>query len=142
MMTEEEARGRVRSIMELSLYGCYFVDTLTLAQFAAACNGIGPESWPEERRQKLDKWLAMFRLAADVHDCRFTWNNDGSREKFDYANDELEKNCKLLADEKYSWWNPLRYFARNRAHLISEACRVFGWDAWIKAYHKAQEMDR
>lgn len=141
-MTLEEAQERKSRINCLILYGWVFISTLTCEQFASACNGIGPESWPKERRQKLDKWLETFGLAADVHDCRFTYDNDGTREKFDYANDELEKNCKLLADEKYAWWNPLRYFARNRAHLIAEACRVFGWDAWIQAYKKAKERDK
>ena len=139
MITEAEAAARLAAIRDLELYGWRFVESLTDAQIAHACNGIGPESWPADARKKLDKWLATFRLAADVHDCRFTWDNDGTRERFDYANDELERNCLVLADEKYAWYNPLRYFARNRARLIATACRKFDWSAYKDAYARLKK---
>ena len=104
-------------------------------QFSAACNGCGPASWPEERREKLTKWLATFAPAFDVHDCRFTFDNDGTRENFDYANDELEKNCILLANQEYAWYNPLRYVARHAGHIIAALCREFGWQSWKEAYN-------
>lgn len=135
-LTEKEAREAFREIWDRNLYGRSFMSRLTFAQMVAAANGIGPDSWKEEYRAKLDKWLATFRLAAIIHDCRFTWNNDGSRERFDAANDEIEKNCRLLADQKYCCINPWRYFARRAAHLVGEACRMFGWDAWQKAFDK------
>lgn len=138
-MTIDEAKARKAEIRERELYGWGFVNSIPDQDFANACNGCGPESWPQERRAKFDKWLATFAAAFDVHDCRFTFGNDGSRERFDYANDELEKNCRLLADGKYAWYNPLRYFARNRAHLIGEACRMFGWDAWKAAHGRNSE---
>lgn len=141
-MTEEQAKAAMREIWDAGLYGREFVYRLTPAQVAAACNGIGPASWAEEWRAKLNKWLATFRRAADVHDCRFTFDNDGTREKFDAANDEIEKNCLILADQKYAWYNPWRYFARRAAHLIGKACRDFGWPAFDEAFkkHKQEEM--
>lgn len=139
MITEEEAAARLYEIRDLELYGWRFMASLSLTEIANACNGIGPESWHEKSRKKLDKWLATFRLAADVHDCRFTWDNDGTRERFTYANDELERNCLVLADEKYVWWNPLRYFARRAAHLVAQACRDFGWSAYKDAYAKLKK---
>lgn len=140
-MTEAEAKIAMREIWNAGLYGREFVYRLTPAQFAAACNGIGPESWPEEWRAKLDDWLATFRRAADVHDCRFTWDNDGTRQSFDMANDEIEKNCLLLADEKYAWWNPWRYLARRAAKLVGRACRDFGWPAFDEAYKKHKQEE-
>ena len=138
-MTEGEAVIAMREIWSAGLYGRDFVYRLTPAQFAAACNGIGPESWPESWRAKLDDWLATFRRAADVHDCRFTWDNDGTRQGFDAANNEIEKNCLILADEKYGWWNPWRYFARHAARAVGKACRDFGWPAYEAAYEKHKE---
>lgn len=135
-MTREEAIAAMREIWNAGLYGREFAYRFTPEQFAAGCNGIGPESWPEERRAKLDKWLATFRRAADVHDLRFTYDNDGTRQSFDAANDELEKNCRLLADGKYAWYNPWRYVARRGAHLVAKACRDFGWSAYSQAYEK------
>ncbi len=140
-MTPYEAQQRKDTIRAAEMYGWQFVCGLTDEQFASACNGCGPESWPDEWRARLDKWLSTFGPAFDGHDCRFTFDNDGSREKFDYANDELEKNCLLLANLKYAWYNPLRYFARNRARLIAKACRNFGWQAWKDAFAKKQTKE-
>lgn len=135
-MTVDEAQKAIREICAAQLYGAGFIVMLGPAKVAAACNGCGPSSWPEERRRKLDKWLATFRLAFCGHDCRFEYDNDGSREKFDAANEELRKNCLLLADQKYAWYNPLRYFARHAAHLIGLLCQDFGWQSWKDAYNK------
>ena len=137
-MTANEAQAAIDEIIDAKLEGADFVYRLGPLKVAAACNGIGPASWPEKWRKKLDKWLKTFRPAADVHDCDFTYNNDGSVERFNEANERLEKNCLLLADRKYAWYNPLRYIARNRAHLIALACQIFGWDAWIDAYNKTK----
>lgn len=134
-MTPYEAQQRKARIRDAELYGWPFVCALTDEQFSAACNGCGPASWPEERREKLTKWLATFAPAFDVHDCRFDWDNDGTRENFDYANRELGKNCVLLADEKYAWYNPVRYWARQKGKLIAALCREFGWSAWKEAYN-------
>ena len=133
-MTPCEAQRRKNRIRDLDLYGWIFVCSLTDEQFAVACNGCGPASWPEEKRRKLTKWLSTFALAFDVHDCRFDWDNDGTREKFDFANRELGKNCVVLADEKYAWYNPLRYWARQKGKLIAALCQDFGWDDWKKAH--------
>ena len=136
-MTAEEATKAVEEMCRIGLYGSDFMRGLKPEQIAAACNGCGPEAWPEAWRAHLDSWLSTFRLAFDIHDCRFTYDNDGSRVKFDAANDELEKNCLVLADEKYAWYNPFRYFARNRAHIIADACRsTFGWQAFREANEK------
>ena len=135
-MTAEEAKVALAEIWQAGLYGRDFARRFTPEQIAAACNGIGPESWPEERRAKMDRWLATFRRAADVHDLRYSYDNDGTRERFDAANDELERNCLILADRKWAWWNPWRYVARHAAHAVGKACRDFGWDAYEKAYEK------
>ena len=139
-MTLDEARQAIADICDKQLYGARFVASLGPGRVAAACNGCGPASWPEERREKLDKWLKTFRLAFDVHDCRFTWDNCGSLLAFREANIELRENCLILADEKYSWYNPLRYFARNRAYLIGLLCQEFGWKAWMDACNKSHNQ--
>ena len=137
-MTVEEAKAAAVEIWDIGLYGAVFMNGLTAEQVAAAANGIGPESWSPEARAKLDKWLSTFRLAAVVHDCRFTYDNDGTRPPFDAANNELENNCLILANHHYAWYNPMRYLARHAAHIVADACRDFGWDDWRKAYQKSR----
>lgn len=137
-MTPYEAQQRKNRIRDAELYGWQFVCSLPDDKFAAACNGCGPESWPEEKRRKLTKWLALFLPCFDVHDCDFTYRNDGSREGFDAANRRLRKNCRLVADDKYSWYSPLRYLARRAGKIIAGLCQEFGWSDWKKAYNKNQ----
>ena len=136
-MNVDEAKEVIRFAQDAAMYGWGFMLSLGPNRVAAACNGCGPDRWPQKWRDRLGRWLKTFKQAFDMHDCRFTYDNDGTREKFDYANDELEKNCRLLANMKYRWCNPLRYFARNRAHTIVDACRsAYGWSAYCEAYEK------
>ena len=137
-MTPYETQQRKNRIRDAELYGWQSVCALSDEQFSVACNGCGPDSWPEEKRRKLTKWLATFLPAFDVHDVDFAYRNDGSRELFDAANRRLRKNCLLLADEKYAWYNPMRYLARRAGKLIAEMCQDFGWLSWKAAYNKNQ----
>lgn len=141
-MTPYEAQTRKNRIRDLELYGWQFVCSLTDEQFSTACNGCGPASWPEEKRRKLTKWLAVFLSDFDVHDCRFSYDNDGSREKFEYANRELRKNCLISADDKYKWYNPVRYLARRAGKLIAALCQEFGWSDWKKAYEEHKQKGK
>ena len=137
-MTPYEAQQRKNRIRDLELYGWQFVCSLSDEQFSVACNGCGPASWPAEKRRKLTKWLVTFLPAFDVHDCDFSYRNDGTREGFDAANRRLRKNCLLLADDKYGWYNPLRYLARRAGKIIAGLCQEFGWSDWKKAYSTTQ----
>ena len=141
-MTPYEAQQRKNRIRDLELYGWQFVCSLTDEQFSTACNGCGPASWPEEKRRKLTKWLATFLPAFDGHDCDFTYRNDGSRELFDAANRRLKKNFVLVADNKYSWFNPVRYLARRAGKLIAALCQEFGWADWKKAYEEHKQKGK
>ena len=78
----------------------------------------------------------MYTVPCVQHDCRFAYDNDGTEAKFRAANDELERNCVIIADETYAWYNPLRYWARLKGRAIAAACRIGGWSAWRKAYKK------
>ena len=135
-MTRDESRQTIHRAWQLGLSGAQFISDLGAVRVAAACNGIGPEWLPERYRAKLDKWLAKFKPAADVHDCRFAFDNDCTDAKFRAANDELERNNVIIADSRHAWWNPLRYCERSEGRLMAEVCRRFGWSAWRDAYQR------
>lgn len=137
-MTVEEAEKSIARAEELGLHGAGFMKSLGPEKVAAACNGAGPASWPEERRRKLDRWLRVFRPAFDVHDCEFTYNNDGRLRMFTHVNDELEYNCRAIADAEYCFLNPMRYLARAGGAAVSDLCRMFGWGPWIIAYEEGR----
>lgn len=140
MIEHEKAREAVWQAADLSLYGSLWFARLPINAVEAACNGCGPEWMSEAWRRKLTDWLDIFFTAFCVHDCRFMYDNNGSREKFDLANQELEKNCLLLADDKYAWHDPRRYIWRHRARLVGYACREFGWSAWRDAYGEYEKL--
>lgn len=137
-MTVEEAKKAILDIWDAGLDGRKFMMDLGAERVAVACNGCGPASWPQEWRNALGSWLRTFKSAFDVHDCDFTYRNDGLQPKFNEANDRLEVNCLKLADLKYAWWNPCRYIARRKGRLAAWACRTFGWKSWLDAYYKSQ----
>ena len=141
MMTLTEAEYTIGRAIVNGLSGAEFLETLGPENVRRACNGIGPDRWPEARREKFNKWLWLFADPAAGHDCRFTFDNDGSEAKFRAANDELERNCLIVADATYRWYNPLRYLARRKGRLMAQACRDFGWRAWRAAYEKKQRKD-
>ena len=77
-----------------------------------------------------------------IHDCRFAYDNDGGDSKFRAANDELERNCRIVADATYKWWQLRRYLARRAGRIMADACRDFGWTAWRDAYEVFRSSDR
>lgn len=138
MITLDEAKDTIIEARRLGLSGAEFLTVLGPYNVARACNGIGPESMRPKWRERLNSWLWLFCPPARVHDCRFTHDNDGTDAKFRAANDELERNCLIMADSEYAWYNPLRYLWRHRAHVVAEACRQFGWYDWREAFDKAK----
>lgn len=139
-MTIEQAKATIARAMDLGLSGAWFMHELGPERVARACNGIGPESWPATARAVLNRWLGTFDVCAAGHDCRFEYDNDGGDAKFRQANDELERNCLIVADATYRWYNPLRYIARRKGRLMAQACRDFGWRAWRAAYERNQKL--
>lgn len=111
------------------LKGMDFVVSLPIDDIVKAYNGIGPSWFPEKLREAIDKLDPVLRPIALPHDCMFTYN-DGSREWFDKANNELEENGLALADAKFAWYNPRRYLTRYRALTYAMLCRKYGWEAY------------
>lgn len=128
--------GYVLTAGVYGLSGADWLADLPLGKIRAAYNGIGTESLPAKIREKLNKWLGLFSVCAVIHDCRFAYDNDGNAAKFNAANDELERNCLIVADATYKWWQLRRYLARSAGRIMADACREFGWSAWREAYQR------
>lgn len=135
-MTVDEAERSIRKAVKFGLLGSNLLVELGPEIVASACNGVGPARWSERVRRRLTKWLWLFKPGFDVHDCEFTYANDGSKTLFDRANDHLEWNLRRLSDLNYAWYNPVRYLARMASRAIADACREFGWNDWIDSHEK------
>lgn len=134
--------GYVLTAEVYGLSGAEWLAELSLGKIRDAYNGIGPKWMKPEKRKKLSKWLKMFIVPCVQHDCRFAYDNDGTEAKFRAANDELERNCIIVADATYKWYNPMRYLARLKGHALAQVCRVFGWGAWRDAYDEFRASAR
>ena len=124
------------------LSGAEWLAELSLGKIRAAYNGIGPKWMKPEKRKKLSKWLKMYTVPCVQHDCRFAYDNDGTEAKFRAANDELERNCRIVADANFQWWQLRRYLARRAGRIMADACREFGWSAWRDAYQEFRASAR
>ena len=133
MSTIQEATRMLSFATAYGLDGVFKYIDYPIETLAARWNGIGPESMDEAMRKKLDKWLRLYKPACFIHDQDFA-ESDGTRGGFISANDRLERNCLIIADDHYEWYDPRRYLARRGGRLVADACRIAGWKAWQDAH--------
>ncbi len=129
--------GYVLTAGVYGLSGAEWLADLSLGKIRAAYNGIGPEWMSQSMRDNLNKYFGIFVVCAVIHDCRFAYCNDGTAAGFNAANDELDRNCRIVADANFKWWQLRRYLARRAGRIMADACREFGWSAWRDAYDAA-----
>lgn len=141
MSTVQDAILMLRAATGYGLYGVAKYINYPIEVLAARWNGIGPESMDEAKRKKLDKWLRLYKPACFIHDQDFA-ESDGTCSGFMVANDRLECNCQIIADDLYEWYDPRRYLARRGGMLVADACRIAGWRAWQDAAKARKEMSR
>ena len=130
----EHVKELVTLAVEAGLSGAEKLVVIPIEEIAERYNGIGPACLSEEKRRKLTKILKFHEAPCVIHDVVRFDNSDGTTRGFNFANDELEANCLILADHKCGWYNPMRYWHRHGAYVIAGACRLLGWKAWIDAY--------
>lgn len=138
MKTIEEIKDLINRVCAANLSGTELFAIYDAKAVQMAYNGIGPDSFPEEVRERISRFLDLFEPAALIHDLRFDESN-GSRFDFNLANMEFHENCLRLAAQKYPWWrHPLRRFAaREVSHILYAAVRSpAGWSAWTEAREK------
>ena len=133
MSTIQDAKLMLSAAAAYGLEGAAKYIDYPIEVLAARWNGIGPERMSEAKRKKLNKWLKLYRPACFIHDQDFA-ESDGTRGGFIAANDRLERNCLIIADDRYDWYDPRRYLARRGGRLVADACRIAGWQAWQDAH--------
>lgn len=129
----EKTAQRRAEAKRLNLLGCEILDRLTLEELAAIDNGIGPEWFPEWARKTLDKLSPSLRPATMIHDVEYKLLAL-TYAAFTGANARLEANGVIIANDKYGWYNPLRYIVRQKARRYADLCQQFGWSAFVAAH--------
>ena len=134
MSTVQDATRMLSFAIAYGLEGVAQYINYPIETLAARWNGIGPESMDKSKRKKLNKWLRLYGPACFIHDQDFA-ESDGTRGGFIAANDRLERNCLIIADDRYdAWYDLRRFFARRGGRLVADACRIAGWRAWQDAH--------
>jgi hypothetical protein len=116
---------------------------ISLVEVCRVYNGIGPEWMAGWIRKCLDFFFEVFLPAVWMHDYRYA-HGDGTLKDFMDANRELGENCRICADAKYGWCNPLRYAAHWVGNKFAKVCDISGLPAYIAAIeetnkHKKQQ---
>ena len=143
MLNECDLAKYIEKAIQLRLAGYEILLEHTLDEIISCANGIGPASFPDWLREKIDRANPTLAPAAVIHDLRYEYGK-GTRADFLQANADLEINGKLLADDAYGPCNPARYWVRFKAHEFRKACDKFGYSAYLKAInlHLAKTVEK
>lgn len=92
------------------------------------CNGIGAQWMWGVLRDFISDINPAFIIPSAIHDMRYEdGGNEDDREK---ADREWLANCLIVTDNRYGWYNPLRYFVRRKAKRFHALLRISGGLAW------------
>lgn len=126
MYSLNEIEEKIQLAKKLGLSGAELLEDRERAQ--RVCNGIGAEWMPDAARKLISSLNPTLVLAADIHDLRY--DTGGTSEERERADREmLENGCKL-AEARYSWYNPLRYYVKWKMRKFYKILREFGGWAW------------
>ena len=126
MYSLNEIEEKIQLAKKLGLSGAELLEYRERAQ--RVCNGIGAEWMPDAARKLISGLNPTLVLAADIHDLRYEIG--GTEKERKAADDEmLENGCKL-AEARYGWYNPLRYYVKWKMRKFYKILRAFGFLAW------------
>ena len=126
MYSLNEIEEKIQLATELGLSGAELLEDTERAQ--QVCNGIGAEWMPEIARKLISALNPTLVLAADIHDIRYEIG--GTESEREAADDEMLENGYKLAEARYSWYNPLRYWVKHKMRKFHKILREFGGWAW------------
>lgn len=126
MYTLHEIEEKIKLAKELGLSGAELLEDRERA--VKVCNGIGAEWMPEIARKLISGLNPTLVLAADIHDIRY--HLGGLELDRKNADDEMLENGYKLAEARYGWYNPLRYWVKHKMRKFHEILRDFGIWAW------------
>jgi hypothetical protein len=123
--TQEELRRMHDTAVKLGLSGS---ELLTVPEAQQWCNGIGAQWMWSVLRDFISDFNPAFLVPSAIHDVRYeTGGNDTDRE---FADNEWLANCLVCVNDRYGWYNPLRYYARKQARKYYALLRISGGLAW------------
>lgn len=126
MYSQKEIEEKIALAKAAKLSGAYLLDDQERAM--RVCNGIGAEWMPDWMRDAISGMNPTLVLAADIHDIRYELG--GTEEERQKADDEILENGIKLADYRYGWYDPRRYWVRKQMRKFHAILCEFGGWAW------------
>lgn len=83
---------------------------------------------PDWLREAISGLNPTLVLAADIHDIRYALGGTEAERKD--ADDEMLENGLKLANYRYGWYDPRRYWVRKQMRKFHAILREFGGWAW------------
>ena len=133
MYTEEEIQEKQNLAEELKLAQRELLYNPSLTK---KCNGIGADWMWANLRDVISTMNPTLVLSADIHDCAY--EKGGTEEDRDMADKAFLDNSLILANDRYAWFNPLRYRVKKQARKFYAILRVFGKYAFNYKSEKEQ----
>lgn len=124
-MTPHEVTEALHEAIRLKLSGWELL--LDTNRAVAECNGIGA-AWMGGLCDVITAINPAFLVPSMIHDIRYFIGGDGAARK--RADDEFLANCLLAVQDRYKWFNPLRYWNRRKALRYYDVLRTAGGFAW------------
>lgn len=109
---------------------CEILSKYSDYQLAIIYNGLGSDSFPKLIRDFLTGTNEDLEPVALIHDVEW-YEADRTWEKFTASNDRFKSNGKKLAEKKFSFLNPKRYYTIVKSVSFGNLCQKYGWKAWI-----------
>jgi hypothetical protein len=139
-MTDKDLQKAREEAARLKLNGAELLLETKDETIMHVCNGIGPEWFPADLRKAIDALHPSLKTVAIIHDLAYYFG-DGTAKDFKKANADFAANGVKIADDRYGWYNPLRYIARHEARKFAKLCDIAGSIAYSKAIKEREEAD-
>ena len=92
------------------------------------CNGIGAQWMWAVLRDFISDMNPALVIPSAIHDMRYELG--GSEDDREFADNEWLANCLVCVNDRYGWYNPLRYHYRKQARKYHALLRISGGLAW------------
>lgn len=102
---------------------------------AKVCNGIGPSWFPQHLRELVSKLNPSLVVVAQNHDLGYYYGR-GTASNFRQLNEAFRINGRKVAEAKYGWYDPRRYWVEFQAWKFAKECDKFGWKAYAAAINE------
>ncbi len=109
------------------------LDRYSYRELTVICNGIGSGDMPDELRNAISSLNPSLEPVALIHDleCHEARRGGVGEEDFSASNRRFRCNGCRMAEYRYGWYDPRRYYVKSKAKAFAEILQTFGRSAFF-----------